>query len=177
MTDQENIFLTVSAPGGYSFKLNVFQGVERLSNLFEYTLIMTAQSNDINFNTLMGQSVTVSLTLGSQTRTFNGIVGCFEQQATPFEPLDMWNVYRAVLYPQVWLLTFSAHCQIFQNMTTVQIIEQILKTNVVSYLNQVVSAGMTQREFCVQYNETDFAFISRLMEEVGIFYYFQQSEG
>ena len=175
MEDQENIFLTVSAPGGYSFELNFFQGVERLSSLFEYTLIMTAQNNDIDFNTLMGQSVTVSLTLGSKTRTFNGIVGCFEQQATPFEPLDMWNVYRAVLYPQVWLLTFSSHCQIFQNMTTVQIIQQILETNGVHYLNTVASAGTTKRVFCVQYNETDFAFISRLMEEVGIFYYFQQS--
>lgn len=138
---------------------------------------MTAQSNDIDFNTLMGQSVTVSLTLGSEQRTFNGIVGHFEQQQTPFEPLNLWNVYRAVLYPQVWLLTFSSHCQIFQNMSTVDIIQQILKTNSIPYLNQVMSAGMTQREFCVQYNETDFAFISRLMEEVGIFYYFQQSEG
>lgn len=178
MADQgENIFLNVSAPGGYSFELNFFQGVERLSSLFEYTLIMTAQSNDIDFNTLMGQSVTVSLTLGSEQRTFNGIVGHFEQQQTPFEPLNLWNVYRAVLYPQVWLLTFSSHCQIFQNMSTVDIIQQILETNSISYLNQVMSAGMTQREFCVQYNETDFAFISRLMEEVGIFYYFQQSEG
>lgn len=174
----ENIFLNVSAPGGYSFELNFFQGVERLSSLFEYTLIMTAQSNDIDFNTLMGQSVTVTLTVGSEQRTFNGIIGCFEQQATPFEPLNLWNVYRAVLYPQVWLLTFSSHCQIFQNMSTVDIILQILKNNSISsYSIQVESAGMTQREFCVQYNETDFAFISRLMEEVGIFYYFQQSEG
>ncbi|MBX9786466.1 MAG: type VI secretion system tip protein VgrG [Alphaproteobacteria bacterium] len=173
----ENIFLNVTAPGDYAFQLNFFQGVERLSSLFEYTLIMTAQSNDIDFNTLMGQSVTVSLTLGSEQRTFNGIVGFFEQQATPFEPLNMWNVYRAVLYPQVWLLTFSAHCQIFQNMSTVAIIEQILNNNSIPFNNNVVSAGMTQREFCVQYNETDFAFISRLMEEVGIFYYFQQSEG
>lgn len=173
----ENIFLNVSAPGEYSFELNFFQGVERLSSLFEYTLIMTAQSNDIDFSTMMGQSVTVTLTVGSEQRTFNGIVGFFEQQATPFQPLNMWNVYRAVLYPQIWLLTFSSHCQIFQNMSTVDIIQQILGTNSIPYSNQVVSAGMTQREFCVQYNETDFAFISRLMEEVGIFYYFQQSEG
>lgn len=174
----ENIFLNVSIPGEYAFEINSFQGVERLSSLFEYTLIMTAQSNSIDFNTLIGQSATVSLSVGSEQRTYNGIIGCFEQQATPFTPLNLWNVYRAVLYPQVWLLTFSSHCQIFQNMSTVDIILQILANNSISsYSNQVESAGMTQREFCVQYNETDFAFISRLMEEVGIFYYFQQSEG
>jgi len=115
-SEAAQIFLNVTAPGGYSFKLNFFQGTERLSSLFEYTLIMTAQSNSIDFDTLMGQSVTASVTVGSETRNFNGIVGRFEQQATPFESLNMWNVYRAVLYPQVWLLTFSAHCQISQNI-------------------------------------------------------------
>ena len=170
------VFLDISVPGGYSFKLNLFQGVERLSNLFEYTVLMTAQSRDVNFDTLMRQSATVSLTVGSEKRTFNGIIGHFEQQATPFAPLNMWNVYRAVLYPKVWLLTFSGQCQIFQNKSALTIIQQILDDNGIPYTNRVSSAGRQAREFCVQYNETYFNFISRLMEEEGIFYYFEQNE-
>src|SRR3990167_6261783 len=170
------VFLDISVPGGYSFKLNDFQGVERLSSLFEYTVIMTAQSRDVDFDTLMRQSATVSLTVGSEKRTFNGIIGHFEQQATPFVPLNMRNVYRAVLYPKVWLLTFSGQCQIFQNKSALTIIQQILDDNGIPYTNRVSSAGRQAREFCVQYNETYFNFISRLMEEEGIFYYFEQNE-
>ena len=59
------VFLDVKTSGGTSFELNIFQGVERLSDLFEYTLIMTAQSREIGFDTLMGQSATVSVSVGS----------------------------------------------------------------------------------------------------------------
>lgn len=170
------VFLDISVPGGYSFELNNFKGIERLSSLFEYTVIMTAQSRDVDFNALMSQSATVSLTVGSEKRTFDGIIGRFEQLDTPFSDLNRWNVYKAVLYPKVWLLNFSGQCRIFQNTSAIDIIKQILDDNKIPYSNQVTSAGAQQREFCVQYNETNFNFISRLMEEEGIFYYFEQNE-
>jgi len=170
------VFLDVKISGGTSFNLNVFKGVERLSNLFEYTLLMTAQSRDVNFNSLMGQSATVSLSVGSFVRTYNGIIGRFEQDDTPFKPVNMWTTYKATLYPKLWLLTFSGQCRIFQNKSTLNIIQNVLDENQITYSSQVTKSGMETREFCVQYNETDFNFISRLMEEEGIFYFFQQTE-
>ncbi len=171
------VFLSVKTSGGTSFELNFFQGVERLSDLFEYTLIMTAQSREIGFDTLMGQSATVSVSVGSLIRTYNGIIGAFKQDGTPFQPLKMSTVYRATLYPTLWLLTFSGQCRIFQNKSAMDIIKEVLDENKIPYLNQVTAAGMQKRDFCVQYNETNFNFISRLMEEEGIFYFFQQSQG
>ena len=77
----------------------------------------------------------------------------------------------------LWLLTFSGQCRIFQNKSAMDIIKGVLDENKIPYLNQVTTAGMQKRDFCVQYNETNFNFISRLMEEEGIFYFFQQSQG
>jgi len=171
------IFLDVKTSDGTPFKLNSFHGVERLSDLFEYTLVMTARRRDVKFEALMSQSATVSLKVGSLTRTYNGIIGLFEQDDTPFQSVDMWTVYRAILYPKLWLLNFSGQCRIFQNKSAVEIIKNVLDEHKISYSNQVTSAGMQTRIFCVQYNETDLHFISRLMEEEGIFYFFQQSQG
>lgn len=168
-------FLGLNFPGGDSFTLNIFQGFERISDLFEYTLFMTTTDNDANFDSLMGQSATVSITINSETRYFNGIIGKFEQEAallTVNEP----TVYRATLYPNLWLLKFSGQCRIFQNQSIVSIITSILDQSQITYSNQVSNAGTQPVPFCVQYNETDFNFISRLMETNGIFYFFQQTE-
>ncbi|OJW52696.1 MAG: hypothetical protein BGO67_09550 [Alphaproteobacteria bacterium 41-28] len=169
------VFLDVKTPGGTSFELKTFRGVERLSDLFEYTLIMTTQNRDVVFDSLMNQSTTVSLSVGSLIRTYNGIIGRFEQEDTPFKPLNITSVYKATLYPKLWLLTFSGQCRIFQNKSALDIIESVLVENQIPYSNQVITSGRQLREYCVQYNETDFNFISRLMEEEGIYYFFQQT--
>jgi len=169
------VFLDVKTSDGTVFKINDFKGVERISDLFEYNLLMTAQSREVNFDGLMGQSATVTLKVGSQTRTYNGIIGRFEQDDTPFNPIDTWTVYRATLFPKLWLLTFSGQCRIFQNKSAMDIIKSVLDEKTIPYSNQANTSGSTQREYCVQYNETDFNFICRLMEEEGIFYYFQQN--
>jgi type VI secretion system secreted protein VgrG len=176
MANQAKVFLEAKVPGSTTFTLRHFKGVERLSSLFEYVLVMATPSREVNFSTLIGQSATASVKVGSLTRTFNGIIGHFIQEDTPFKPLEVQTVYRATLYPKLWLLTFSGQCRIFQNKTAVDIITSILSENKIPFLNQVTKAGMQPRDFCVQYNETDFNFISRLMEEEGIFYFFQQTQ-
>jgi type VI secretion system secreted protein VgrG len=176
-TEVAEVYLDVETSGGIPFKLNIFKGIERLSDLFEYTLFMSTKSRDVVFDTLMNQSATVSLRVGSLVRTYNGIIGRFEQEGTPFKPLDLSSAYKATLYPKLWLLTFSGQCRIFQNKSALDIIESVLVENQIHYSNQVTTSGRQQREYCVQYNETDFNFISRLMEEEGIYYYFQQNPG
>lgn len=171
------VFLSVETSGGTSFKLNMFRGVERLSDLFEYTLIMTSEENDVNFDNLIKTSAKVTISVGSEQRTYEGIIGEFKQDDTPFTDLQMWNVYRAKVYPKLWLLNFSGQCRIFQNQSAMDIIKKVLEDNQITVSDQVQSAGQTTRDYCVQYNETDLNFISRLMEQEGIYYFFDQSEG
>ncbi len=170
------IFLTVKAPGSTPFTLNSFRGIERLSSLFEYSLLMTAKSKEVSFDTMIGGNATVSIGAGTATRTFNGIIGQFEQVDTPFKPLDMWTTYRAILYPKLWLLTFSGQCRIFQNKSVIEIIKKVLEESKIPFTDHVRKSGTKAREYCVQYNESNFNFICRLMEEEGIFYFFQQDK-
>jgi len=170
------VFLDVKMPGSTSFLIAHFQGTERLSSLFEYNLMLFAESREVDFSTLMGQSATVSVSVGSEKRTYNGIIGRFEQEGTPFQPLTASTTYRAILYPKLWLLTMSGQCRIFQNKSTIDIIKSVLDETQIIYSNQVTACGQDLLDFCVQYDETDFNFISRLMEREGIFYFFQQDQ-
>jgi type VI secretion system secreted protein VgrG len=174
-TKGAKIYLDVKAPGGTTFKINSFRGIERISDLFEYTLVMTTKNKDVSFDQMIGGTVTVSLSAGKDTRYFTGIIGKFEQEDTPFKPINVWTVYRATLYPKLWLLTLSGECRIFQNKTTIQIIKAVLDEHQVPFKDQLRRSGKEKREYCVQYNESDFNFISRLMEEEGIYYFFDQS--
>lgn len=175
MAKKENkVFLDVILGGDTTFTLTEFEGIERLSSPFEYTLSLASESRTLNFNQFMGKEATVSLKVGNERRTYSGIIGHFEQDATPFKPLKIQTNYKAILYPKMWLLNFAGQCRIFQNKSTLEIIKEVLREHEVPFENMVTQAGLQPREFCVQYNETDFNFISRLMETEGIFYFFDQ---
>ena len=85
------------------------------------------------------------------------------------------RVYRAEVVPWLWFLTRTTNCKIFQNKTAPVIIEDVFKafgfTSNDYRLN--MTATYPTREYCVQYRETAFDFVSRLMEEEGIYYYFE----
>jgi type VI secretion system secreted protein VgrG len=82
------------------------------------------------------------------------------------------DVYAAELRPWLWVSTIGEENRIYQNLTTAQIVEDVLKP-----LGGTIDVGVTTptREYCVQYKESDFAFISRLLEEDGVHYYFDYS--
>ena len=80
------------------------------------------------------------------------------------------------MVPWLWFLNHNADCQIFQEMATPDIIKQIFQELGFNDFRQELTASYPNREYCVQYRETDFDFVSRLMEEEGIFYYFEHTK-
>ena len=108
-------------------------------------------------------------------RYFNGIVRRFSQghRVASSDGLATLTQYRAVMVPLVWTLTKKAQSRIFQQMTVPDILKQVLTGIDVSYQLQ---GTYEQRDYCIQYSETDFNFASRLMEEEGIYYYFTALE-
>ncbi|MEB3702837.1 Type VI secretion system Vgr family protein [Candidatus Bealeia paramacronuclearis] len=99
-----------------------------------------------------------------------------EQISTPPNGYKVVTQYKAKLYPKFWLLTFSSNCKIYQNQTALDIIKSILTAKNIKVSDKTQSRGKSQIEFCVQYNESDFNFICRLLEKEGIFYFFEQSQ-
>ena len=90
---------------------------------------------------------------------------------------EIFSQYTATMVPWLWLLTQTTDLRIFQNKSAVDIIEQIFTEKGFSDYTKKLTAAYPLRTYCVQYRESDFKFISRLMEEEGISYYFSHENG
>ena len=170
---QDNLKLKVTTPlGDNKLLLRAFRGDERISGLFEFSLEMISEDNAIDFSAIVGKPVTVTLGLANgATHYLNGIVGRFVQEETN----QRLTRYFANIHPWLWLLTKTSDCKIFQNKTAPEIIESIFSDLGFTDFRNDLKSTYDKREYCVQYNETAFNFVSRLMEEEGIFYFFEHS--
>ena len=152
---------------------------EELGRLFRFDLELLSDEW-IKFEDVVGQSLTVEMTLPSdQTRYFNGYVTEFADAGTA----GRFVRYKARLRPWLWFLTRTADCRIFPDknkksaLTTPEIIMEVFREHGFTDFDDHLEETYKKREHCVQYRETDFDFVSRLMEEEGIYYYFKHEDG
>lgn len=175
---QKNRLLGIETPLGEDvLLLTSFAGQEEMSRLFRYELEMLSPRDSIPASEIVGKNVTFRVLLADkQPRHFNGVVSRF----TAGSRETGLRRYYAEVVPWLWFLTRTADCRIFQNKTVPQIIEQIFKDLGFSppeYDISEIKGDHKPWEYCVQYRETDFNFVSRLMEQEGIFYYFRHQSG
>jgi type VI secretion system secreted protein VgrG len=171
---QENRLIAIDTPLGKDvLLLQGFTGREGLSRLFHFQVDLLSANNAISFADIVGARVTlkVSLADGSK-RYFNGFVSRFAQSASDAR----FTHYQMEVVPWLWFLTRNADCRIFQNMTIPDIVQQVFKDRGFTDFKNSLTGSFETREYCVQYRETDFNFVSRLMEQYGIFYYFEHEE-
>lgn len=158
--------------------VNGFSGSEAISGLYRFKLELLANSEMTDVMGLLGKPVGVSMQTDGDPRHFHGIVS---RIATGPREKGFWH-YSADVVPWLWLLTQRAGCRIFQDKSIPDIITAIFNeynngySDVVSYDNSTTPANHIPLDYCVQYRETDFNFVSRLMEQEGIYYYFDHSE-
>ncbi len=149
-----------------------FEGDEAVSMPFRFTLDLVSDNLNIKSTQLLGTAASVTLELpdGSE-RVINGRISRFTQLG---RARDLAS-YRAELVPWLWFLSLSSDCKIFQNLSPLDIVEQVFKG--LSYTDFEVQCrgSYAPREFCVQFRESNFSFVSRLLEEEGIFYFFKHS--
>ena len=161
--------------GADAMLITGFQGTEHLSHLFSLELKLIAQnSTSIDFGQLVGNDLLVRIATpgegeANEWRYFSGICARFSQG----DRNEEFTSYYAELVPKVWLLTRRAQSRIFQQKSVPDILKEVLKGFDCDFQ---LRSQYEDREYCVQYRETDFNFVSRLMEEEGIFYFFEHSE-
>lgn len=172
---QANSYLAVTTPlGADKLLLRTLHGTETISGLFHYTLEMISEDKNLSFDSIVGKSVTVSLGMrNDSTRSINGIVGRFYQAGTDRQ----FTTYYADLRPWLWLLTLTSDSRIFQAKTAPEIITAVFDELGFSDYKTSLSKTYTARDYCVQYQETAFQFVSRLMEDEGISYFFEHEDG
>ncbi|MBK1721536.1 type VI secretion system tip protein TssI/VgrG [Thiocystis violacea] len=147
---------------------------ERLSALFEFELDLLSENDQISAADLLGQPATIRLEMQDQTpRFFNGVVSRLSHVG--FE--GRLARYQVTLVPWLWLLTRTSDCRIFQEMTAPDIIKQVFRDAGFTDFDDRLSAQYRTWEYCVQYRETHFNFVSRLMEQEGMYWYFTHEDG
>jgi type VI secretion system secreted protein VgrG len=160
----------------YSEELRVlkFTGMEAISEPFRYKIKLASTDSGIDFDTIIGKTAYMSISGESGERYVHGIISRLVQSGTG----NRYTIYNAELVPQIWLLGLRYNNRIFQNKTVEEIIRQIFDdASIQSDIYRFALQGNhPTREYCVQYRETDLNFISRLMEEEGIYYFFEHSE-
>jgi type VI secretion system secreted protein VgrG len=149
-------------------------GLEELGRPAEFELAALSTLADIKPGDLLGKNVTVSLLLlGGEHRYFNGYVTRFAEGGT----VGRYYEYRMTVRSWLWFLTRTADCRIFQEKTVPDIIKEVFADHPVAVFEDDLTGTYAKREYCVQYRETDFNFVSRLMEEEGIYHYLEHANG
>lgn len=168
---QDNRLLSISSPlGKDELLLTSFEGTESISGLFEYQIEVLSNNHSLSPEQLIGKSVTITIH-NEQLRTFNGYISQFVYGEVKADNL---RVYQLTMVPWLWFLSKISNHRIFQNKPTRQIVTQIFQEAGFKDFDYKATGNETNREYCVQYRESDFDFVSRLLEEDGISYYFEQ---
>ena len=165
--------LSIRTPlGPDALLLTSVEGHEEVSGLFRFRLELLAdRRTPVPFEEVLGKQATVTIDMAPDGKRYvDGIVCRLSQggRDATFTHLE------AELVPRIWLLTRKVQSRIFQRMTVPEILDAVLAE--VPHRLDIVGAW-EKRDYCTQYRESDFAFVSRLMEEEGIRYYFVHGDG
>jgi type VI secretion system secreted protein VgrG len=165
-------------PLGPTLMFRQLTGHEDISQLFDLQLELLANKDaSVKPSALLGKDITIELEIqGGGTRFLNGQVTRFAfvgKEAA--KDSDLWR-YEARLRPWLWYLTRSSDCKIWQNKTVPDILDEVFGKYPFP-VTKKLEGSYKEWEYCVQYQETDFNFVSRLMEHEGIYYYFEHEKG
>ena len=165
--------VTIHTPLGDELHFRELRGQENISQLFSLDVEMLSENESIDPKALLGKNATIEIeTQGGGRRFIDGIVTRFGMQGQDHRHY----AYKARLSPWLWLATRKSDFRIFQNQTVPDIIEQVL--GVYGHpLQKKLTRAYRSWDYCVQYNESDCDFVSRLMEHEGIYYFFEHASG
>ncbi len=148
--------------------------IEELGRLGNWHLEALSEKGDVKLDDILAKQVGVKVEMhDGATRHFTGYVTRFAQIGMH----GRYHHYRAEVHPWFWFLTRTADCRIFQELTVPDIIKKVFGEFGFTDYKLALTGSFRTRDYCVQYRETDFNFLSRLMEEEGIYYFFKHDQG
>jgi type VI secretion system secreted protein VgrG len=168
--------ITIHTPLGEALKFRRFWGGEELSKLFNFTVELLSDQRDISASDMLGQSITIEIELKYGKKRF------LNAQCTRFnftgvaDGTGRFFKYQATLQPWLWYATRGSDFKVYQKMD----VPSIVKDRLGKYpfvIDDKTTAAYPVLDYCVQYRENDFDFVSRLMENEGIYYYFEHKMG
>lgn len=176
---QENRAYEIFVPslGRDVFMLVAFEGSEFVSNTFQFRADVISETKGIDCEALLRKPVVVEIKRdGGNPSRF--IHGCFAQVRLTGKDTDppIRYYYECTIVPWLWFLNLETDCRIFQNLDAKEIITKVFQEHKFTDFTFKLEGALPKREYTVQYRETSLNFISRLLEEEGIFYFFEHTE-
>lgn len=145
---------------------------EGLSTLTQTTVEFQSKNKAEKLDQIVGHTMNLHVTTEDGTdQKFSGL--CISVENLGMR--DGYGHYVAEVRPWFWLMTRTQDCRVFQHETAVDIIKKLFNEYGFSDFRDRLSGSYEAREYCLQYRESDFDFLCRLMEEEGIYYYFDSS--
>lgn len=161
-----------SIPG--RFQLMSLTASEGLSRPFEYQVELLSDKPGLKLEDYLGKGMAVSLKLIEGKRYFHGLVSRFSHSG---RRTRQFYHYTATLRPWFWFLSRTQDCRIFQEMTVVQIVEKVFADHSgIAKVKKKLQGSYTVWPYCVQYRESDMNFVARMLEQEGIYYYFEHTQ-
>lgn len=153
--------------------LSGFSGTETVSVPFSFQLDLLSEDEEIAPEDVLRTPMVVGVVQADGTeRKIHGLVRSFGQLGQH----EMLTSYRAEIVPWLWFLSLSQDCRIFQEMDVLEIVQEVFDSLGYSDYDLRCSGSYPKREYCVQYRESHLDFVSRLLEEEGIFYFFEHTD-
>lgn len=173
---QEGRLIAIETPlGPDKLLLRSFTMHEELGRPFVCECEIRSVEPNLDYDKIIGSPAAIRIELDNTTRYINGIVSRFGHTGT-IGPGRM-NHFVMTIVPSMWFLSRTSTCRIFQNMSVPDIIKQVLNDYGTTDISITLKGTFKPREYVVQYRESALDFISRLMEEEGIYYYFAHESG
>jgi type VI secretion system secreted protein VgrG len=150
-----------------------FELVEGVSELYELEVIVASDDAFLAFSDGIGKPALLTILGGKgEARHVHGIVARMRHG----EPSAKYAHYHVSIVPKLWRLGHRQDSRIFQEKAVPDILKEVLNAAGVADVRLALNGSYAPREYCVQYRETDLAFVNRLMEEEGIFFYFAHTD-
>src|SRR5688572_22524494 len=170
--------LVVHVASGDAFDIRELSVHERISSLFEVTLIALSDSTSIDFEAIVGKDASFELFgghgEGRSPRVWSGV--CNELQQLAVEEGGL-STYRLSIVPSLWLATQRRNHRMFQGMSEPDIATKLLGEWNIEPVLKIDRPAYKKRKYRVQYAESDYAFLCRMLEDAGISFYFEQEDG
>jgi len=170
MLDQRNRLLRLHSPlGDDACVVVAFSGSDHISDVYRYRLTLQAKDRIIRADDIIGVAVMLELVRDESPRFFHGVVDRWIDAGMDAEGTAC---YQLDIVPRMALLEHARHNRIFENVSAVDIVRQLLADS-----GEKVDCGRlqnyAQREICTQFDETDLQFVNRLLAEEGLAYFFR----
>src|SRR5688500_7209479 len=151
-------------------------GEEAVSHPFLFTVDFLSTNQSVTAASLLGKPITLHIPFGNgeEERPVHGLVRRFSTFGRARS--DNFAHYQVDIVPALWFLSLSTHCRTFEELSALDIVEKVCKEAGVTNVKRRVTTAPPALPYVAQYRETDLAFVTRLLEDAGLYYTFEHEE-